>query len=225
MTATDTDLGPLVGRTFDAIIFDMDGTLVNSLPAVTRSWVTWAIHYGITEEQFNEYHGVPSGAIIAELIPEAQRDEAKRYIDDLELADVADVEPLPGAVAALESLQESQRAIATSCHRDLMDARIVASGIPRPDTTVTIDDVERGKPHPDPFLLAADRLGLDPKRCLVVEDATAGLIGARRAGCATLAVVTTTPREKVAAEADAVVDNLSGVRFVQVEGGVQVEPA
>lgn len=217
---TPADLGPLTGRTFEAIIFDMDGTLINSLPAVERSWTTWATRYDITAEELANCHGVPAGAIIARLIPEAQRDEAKRFVDELELVDVEGIVALPGAVEALEALPESQRAIATSCHRDLMDARIAASGIPRPAVTVTVDDVERGKPNPDPFLLAAERLGLDPSKCLVVEDATAGLIGARAAGCATLAVVTTTPRELVAAEADAVVTTLAEVRFVSTERGV-----
>lgn len=216
------DLGPLLGRTFDAVIFDMDGTLINSWPAVERSWATWATRFGIKAEQLDNFHGVPAGAIIAQLIPEAQRTQAKHYIDDLEVVDTDGIVALPGAVAALEALDESQRAIATSCHRNLMDARITASGIPRPAVTVTIDDVERGKPNPDPFLLAAEQLGLDPTRCLVVEDATAGLIGARAAGCATLGVVTTTPRDMVAAEADAVVTNLGEVRIVQVDGGVQL---
>lgn len=223
--ATDTspaDLGPLAGRHFEAIIFDMDGTLINSLAAVERSWATWAVHYGISAEQLANWHGVPSAAIIAHLIPESHRDEAKRFIDELEVVDTDGIVALPGAVGALEALDDSRRAIATSCHRDLMDARIVASGIPRPAVTVTVDDVERGKPNPDPFLLAAQRLGLDPTRCLVVEDATAGLVGARAAGCATLGVVTTTPRQLVAEQADAVVTNLAEVRFTQTPRGVSL---
>ena len=198
----------------------MDGTLINSLSAVERSWATWAVHYGITAEQLANWHGVPSAAIIAHLIPESRRDEAKRFIDELELVDTLGIVALPGAVGALDALDDARRAIATSCHRELMDARIAASGIPRPTVTVTVDDVERGKPHPDPFLLAAQRLGLDPTRCLVVEDATAGLVGARAAGCATLGVVTTTPRQVVAEHADAVVTTLAEVRFLQSERGV-----
>lgn len=224
MTApTDTtppSLGQLAERTFDAIIFDMDGTLINSLLAVERSWATWAVRYGITAEQLHNWHGVPAAAIIAHLIPEEQRDQARLFINELELVDTEGIVPLPGAVEALGALDDSRRAIATSCHRDLMEARIIASDIPRPAVTVTVDDVERGKPHPDPFLLAAQRLGMDPTRCLVVEDATAGLIGARAAGCSTLAVVTTTPRELVAEHADAVVTTLAEVRFVQTDDGV-----
>ena len=180
MTApTDTtppSLGQLAERTFDAIIFDMDGTLINSLLAVERSWATWAVRYGITAEQLHNWHGVPAAAIIAHLIPEEQRDQARLFINELELVDTEGIVPLPGAVEAFGALDDSRRAIATSCHRDLMEARIIASDIPRPAVTVTVDDVERGKPHPDPFLLAAQRLGMDPTRCLVVEDATAGLI-------------------------------------------------
>ena len=221
--ATETTLlGPLADRTFDAIIFDMDGTLIDSTPAVERSWVVWATHYGITAEELANSHGMPSATIVARLLPEDLRAEAKRHIDDLEVADVEGIVPLPGAVEALSMLNDKQRAIATSCHRDLMEARLAASGIPRPAVLVTVDDVVRGKPNPDPFLLAAELLGLDPARCLVVEDATAGLIGARAAGCATLAVVTTTARELVAAQADAVVNNLAAVRFVQDGRGVRL---
>ena len=207
---------------FDAYIFDCDGTLIDSTPAVERSWVVWATHYGITAEELANSHGMPSATIVARLLPEDLRAEAKRHIDDLEVADVEGIVPLPGAVEALSMLNDKQRAIATSCHRDLMEARLAASGIPRPAVLVTVDDVVRGKPNPDPFLLAAELLGLDPARCLVVEDATAGLIGARAAGCATLAVVTTTARELVAAQADAVVNNLAAVRFVQDGRGVRL---
>jgi sugar-phosphatase len=89
-----------------------------------------------------------------------------------------------------------------------------------PSVLITADDVARGKPHPDPFLAAAERLGADPARCLVVEDAPMGLKAARAAGCFTLAVVTTTPRE--ALEADAIVDDLSKVEFQPGPDGIRV---
>ena len=89
-----------------------------------------------------------------------------------------------------------------------------------PSTLVTADDVTHGKPHPEPFLVAAERLGADPKRCLVVEDAPMGLQAAHAAGCVTLAVVTTTPRE--ALDADAIVDDLSAVEFVPGPDGIRV---
>ena len=216
-------LGPLEGRLFDAVIFDMDGTLIDSTPAVERSWVVWAQHYGVSAEDLAHSHGMPSASIVAKLIPEPDRAAAKQFIDDLEVADTDDIVPLPGAVEALSALDDDRRAIATSCHRSLMEARVAASGIPRPAVIVTVDDVTRGKPNPDPFLLAAQRLGLDPSRCLVVEDAPSGLTGARAAGCATLSVVTTTAREHL--HADAIVTDLSQVMLVQTEAGVRLSAA
>ncbi|MGA4506441.1 HAD-IA family hydrolase [Propionibacteriaceae bacterium G1746] len=211
---TRSILGPLAGQTFDAVIFDMDGTLVDSTAAVMRSWTTWAIRYGITAEQLAHSHGMPSGMIIERLLPQHTRAEATEFINQLEVDDVEGVVPLPGAREALLALDESRRAIATSCHRPLMDARMRVSGLPRPKVIVTIDDVERGKPNPDPFLRAAEWLGVDPTRCLVVEDAPAGLRAARAAGCATLAVISTNTRDRLEPEADAVVDNLAAVRFI-----------
>lgn len=218
-------VGALASARFAAVIFDMDGTLVDSTAAVERSWAAWAGDYGLTREDMEASHGVPSAAIIERLIPAEQRQQAKQHIDELELADLDGVIPLPGAVEALTALDDSRRAIATSCTTPLMEARVATSGIPRPGVIVTADHVERGKPAPDPFLLAAERLGVDPARCLVVEDAISGLTGAKAAGCATLAVVTTTPRAVLEGSglADAVVGLLDEVRFVLTDTGIAVE--
>lgn len=213
-------LAPLADRTFDAVLFDMDGTLVDSTPAVVRSWTTWAIEHDLTEEQMAGFHGVPAASIVDQLVPEAGRQAALARIVELELADVDGVVPLPGSVDALAALPPERVAIATSCTRPLALARLRASGIELPGVVVTVDDVRRGKPDPDPFLVAAERLGFDPARCLVVEDAPAGIAAARAAGCSSLAVTTTTPAADL--PADAVVDTLADVRFEPAEGGVRV---
>jgi sugar-phosphatase len=123
-------------------------------------------------------------------------------------------------VEALASLVGAKNAIATSCTIPLAQARIRAAGLVPPSVLITVDDVARGKPHPDPFLAAAERLGADPHRCLVVEDAPMGLQAARAAGCFTLAVLTTTPREEL--QADAIVDDLSEVEFQPGPDGIRV---
>ena len=105
----------------------------------------------------------------------------------------------------------------------LAKARIASSGLAAPSVLVTADQTAHGKPAPDPYLLAAERLGVDPTRCLVVEDAPLGLQAAKAAGCATLAVVTTTARDEL--HADAVVSNLSEVRFSADADGIRVRPA
>lgn len=216
-------LGRLDGEVFAAVIFDMDGTLVDSTPAVARAWQAWALEHDIPLERMQGHHGVPAAGVIALLLPEERHQSANARINELELTDVHDIVVLPGAAEALAVLVDAPNAIATSCTRPLAAARITAAGLVAPSVVVTVDDVERGKPHPDPFLEAARRLGVDPTRCLVVEDAPQGLQAARAAGCFTLAVMTTTSPE--ALEADAVVPHLASVTFAVTEGGITVRAA
>ena len=187
-------LGRLADQFFEAVIFDLDGTLIDSTPAVVRAWNTWTSEYGLASLDLQRYHGTPSASTVRAVMPEPLHAAAIRRIAELELADLHDIVVLPGAVAALTSLQGARNAIATSCTVQLAEARIAAAHLVPPSVLVTADDVTHGKPHPEPFLQAARRLGVDPGRCLVVEDAAKGLEAARAAGCFTLAVVTTTPR-------------------------------
>lgn len=217
-------LGALDGRDFAAVLFDMDGTLIDSIPVVVRSWLRWAQEEEVDPRRLVGFHGVPARGIAERLLPPERVDAAVARIEAIETADTEGITVLPGTVEALAALAgdlDTQRcAIATSCTRVLADARIAATGLPVPDVVVTASDVERGKPHPDPFLLAAQRLGVDPADCLVVEDAPGGLEAARAAGCATLAVTTTTaPADLIA---DAVVDTLADVRFAVVDGRVRL---
>ena len=213
-------LGRLAGEVFEAVLFDMDGTLIDSTPAVIRAWTTWAGEMGLTGEELGRHHGVPSAGVVRLLLPPQQQAAAISRINELELADVADIVVLPGAAEALQALSEVKNAIATSCTVPLAQARIRAAGLVPPSTLVTADDVTHGKPDPAPFLVAAEKLSADPKRCLVVEDAPMGLKAAHAAGCFTLAVVTTTPAE--ALDADAIVDNLAAVEFLPGADGIRV---
>ncbi len=217
------DLGKLADETFEAVIFDMDGTLIDSTPAVIRAWDLWATEHGLTRDDLAGNHGVPSAGVVRAVLPEHRHEAAIDRINELEIADVEGIEVLPGAAEALASLAHGKSAIATSCTVPLAAARIAAAQLVPPSVLVTVDDVARGKPHPDPFLEAARRLGADPTRCLVVEDAPKGLLAARAAGCFTLAVVTTTPVDEL--DADAVVPNLAAVRFETVQNGIRVLPA
>lgn len=210
-------LGRLAELDFDAVIFDMDGTLIDSTPAVVRAWTTWASEHGVTAEELAGHHGMPSAGVIRKLLPEHRHDAAIERINELELDDLHDIAVLPGALEALEALASARNAIATSCTMPLARARIAAADLTPPSVLVTADQVAHGKPAPDPFLLAAERLGVSPERCLVVEDAPAGLAAAEAAGCYRLAVITTTPEEEL--EADGVVRNLGDVEFETTESG------
>lgn len=217
-------LDTLENRTFEAVIFDMDGTLIDSTPAVIRAWQIWGEEHEVPPAELLQHHGMPSAAVVTRLLPEERRLRAIERINELELGDVEGIVVLPGAAEALASLRNARNAIATSCTIPLAKARIDAAGLTPPSIMITADDVEHGKPAPDPYLAAARQLGVEPGRCLVVEDAPAGLTSARAAGCATLAVITTTARELL--DADAVVPDLSYVRFsVDGAGLIRVTPA
>ncbi|PPF89765.1 phosphatase [Subtercola sp. Z020] len=199
----------------------MDGTLIDSTPAVDRSWTTWGQEWGLDPAFREGMHGKPAIGLVSAVIAPERVDEAFARILQLELADVDGITPLGGAAELLGSLPDGRRAIVTSCTRDLARVRIEASGIPAPATVVTIDDTERGKPNPDPFLEGARRLGFDPRDCIVVEDAPAGLAAGRAAGCTTIGVVGTHSAAEL--DADLVVDSLADLRFVPVDGGFRLD--
>ena len=214
-------LGRLSSEVFDAVIFDMDGTLIDSVPAVERSWGIWAAEYGLDVDTIRRFHGVPAAGIVEVLIPKDRQQIAIDRINELEVADVEGIVVLPGADGLLATLAAGgvPTAIVTSGTTDLAEARLEATGLTHPPVVVTASDVERGKPWPDPWLEGARRLGVDPADCLVVEDAVAGLRAARAAGCrALVAVLGTTAREELESEADVVVPDFTHLT-THVEGG------
>lgn len=211
------------GRTFDAILFDLDGTLIDSTASVERAWARWAAEEEIELSALRGSHGMPAAEIVARLLPPDRVAGAIARIMEYEVTDTDGVVLRPGTAEALASLPAGRAAIVTSCTRPLLSARGGAAGLVEPAVAVTIDDVHRGKPDPAPFLLGAERLGVDPARCLVVEDAPAGLRAGRLAGCATLAVDGT--HELATLDADAAVANLAGVRFVTGADGVALAAA
>ena len=186
----------------DALLFDLDGTLVDSTAAVTRSWTTWAIEYGVTAAQFDavQTHGRTSRAVVADLVPAGDVEAADARIRELELSDLAGVVALPGAAELLDRLDPARWAIVTSGTRPLATARIAAAGLPQPRVLVSADDVRHGKPDPEPYRSGAARLGVAPERCVVIEDAPAGLTAARAAGMASVAVVGTHRAEELKAD-------------------------
>jgi mannitol-1-/sugar-/sorbitol-6-phosphatase len=207
------------GRVFAAVLFDLDGTLIDSSGAVERSWRRWAQEYGLDLPSFDGWHGRPAAQVAAALLPADQVAAGTARIEEIEVSDVGDLSELPGAVQALTALPDQRRAIVTSCTMPLLLARLASTSLPRPGVLVTADQVARGKPDPEPFLLAAQRLGVDPGDCLVVEDAPAGLQAATAAGMTSLAVVTT--HDAAHLQAGAAVPHLGHVRFASHPEGVR----
>jgi sugar-phosphatase len=195
----------------DALLFDMDGTLISSMESVVRCWTRWSQEYGISAEEFArvQLHGRPAVEIIAGLLPAGQVQEALARIEQLEVEDVpGGVSVLPGTKELLASLPDSGWAVVTSATRRLAEARLHEAGI-QPPLLIAADDITRGKPDPEPFLLAAAKLGAGPARCVVFEDAAAGLESGRAAGMRTVALTTTHEREELSA--DVVVADLASV--------------
>lgn len=212
---------PLFGRfpagAFAGVLFDMDGTLIDSLGAVERSWLRWCDEFAVEPALLAGSHGRTSAntilAVMADRSDE-ERSRAHRRIGEIEVADTDGIVVLPGARETLAELHELGvlHAIVTSCERDLAEARLVAAGLPRPSVVVTASDVSHGKPGPEPYELGASLLGLAPADCLVIEDATAGLVSGRAAGAGGLvAVLGTTPAEVLARDADVVVESVASI--------------
>ena len=167
----------------EGLLFDSDGVLVDSDDAVETAWGQWSRHWGLDPAEVTaQVHGAPSRQTVVRLIAEADRPQALRMIDRLELELVDGARALPGAADLLASLQPGTWAIVTSGVGRLARARLAAAGIPLPPVVVTADDVSAGKPDPEPYLAAAAGLGRDPGGCLVFEDALAGVTSARAAG-------------------------------------------
>jgi HAD superfamily hydrolase (TIGR01509 family) len=193
---------------FDAVIADMDGVLVDSSGATTRSWQAWGLRRGVDGVSIQaRNHGRPARAVLAEHVGADELDADARFLLEAETSDVDGVVALPGAADVLALASRMPVAVATSAPEGLARARFAAAGLPVPDVLVTSDDVERGKPAPDPYLLAARRLGVDPARCLVFEDAPAGIAAASAAGM-TVWAVTTTHDGSALTEADRVAPGL-----------------
>ncbi|MFE1310155.1 HAD family hydrolase [Streptomyces sp. NPDC058755] len=206
-----------------ALLFDNDGTLVSSLASVERCWTSWAREYGITAEEFRRValHGRPAAEIVADLLPAHLVPEAVARVEQLEVEDVPDggVQLLPGTRDFLDSLPADRWAVVTSATRRLAEARLDAVGIV-PKTLVAADDITRGKPDPEPYLLAARQLGVDPAHCVVFEDAPAGLQAGRAAGMTTVALATTHRAEEL--DADLVVRDLSALSALVTDAGVEI---
>jgi sugar-phosphatase len=208
----------VLGRVFQGVLFDMDGTLVDSTQAVNRSWQQWADEMGFGALFSGVQHGRPGREMIADLVAPDLVESSFVRVNELELADTDGITVLPGAAELMASIPEARRAIVTSCPSLLCRARLALAGFTAPATVVTVEDTVKGKPAPDPFLEAADRLGLDARQCVVIEDAPAGLAAGRAAGCTTIGVVGTHSADEL--DADLVVPSLDRLRIELHDHGV-----
>lgn len=206
------------------ILFDMDGVLVSSIASVNRCWKRWAAHYGVANaDTFVIPHGTRAVDVIRMLKPDLDVAEGLKFIEDMEIEDVADLEVLSGAKSLLESLPKERWAIVTSATKRLAIARLGVAGLPVPDRFITGDMVEKGKPDPEPYRRGAQLIQAASSACIVVEDAPSGVGAGVAAGCRVLGVLGThTEAELRKAGVSWVVASLKDVEAEVVEGGLRL---
>jgi sugar-phosphatase len=196
--------------TCDAVLFDMDGTLVDSSHCVEKTWRLWAEKHGVDIEALLAIsHGRQNYETIRMIAPHLDTPEELAFLVRAEEECRDGIAAVPGARALLDSLDPAAWAIVTSAWRTLAELRLNCAGLPVPEVLVTADDVSRSKPHPDGYLTAASRLGVAPAACIVIEDAPAGVEAARAAGMPVIGITTTFPRERLAC--DFCVDDFRGM--------------
>lgn len=205
-------------------LFDLDGTLVNSLPVVERSWCRWADRFGIAHHDVLSFiHGKQAITSLRHFLPGCSEEEIQAefaWLEKVEATDTDGVTALPGAIALLNTLDKAgiPWAIVTSGSIPVAHARHRAAGLPDANVFVTAECVKHGKPAPDAYLLGAELLGLAAEQCAVVEDAPAGLLSGLAAGCRTIAVNVPADAPRLD-EADLVLTTLESLAIERLPDG------
>ena len=183
----------MFNTSYRAFLFDMDGTVLNSIAAAERIWTIWALHHGVDVDTFlPTIHGVRAIDTINRLaLPGVDAEAEAAWITEAEIEDVEGIVEVSGAASFLKSLPANQWAIVTSAPRALALRRMAAAGIPEPGVMITAEDVSAGKPDPAGYRLAASRLGVEPTECLIFEDAAVGIRAGEAAGGLVMVITAT----------------------------------
>jgi sugar-phosphatase len=196
-----------------AILFDLDGVLVDSTRSVDRQWRAWARQRGVDGDKVMAIaHGVRTIEVIRAVAPHLDADAEVWELENREADDQEGVDIMPGAVELVRSIPEGRWCVVTSGTRLLASARLRYGGLPVPKILVTAEDVRNGKPHPEPYLKGAELMGVNPADCLVIEDAPAGIQSARAGGMTVIGMTSTYPASALG-EADAVVQKLGEIKI------------
>src|SRR5215469_11140508 len=196
-----------------AILFDLDGVLCDSTRQVDREWREWAARKGVDGDAVMAIaHGVRTIEVIRRVAPHLDAEAEADAIENHEANDQSGVVVMPGAIDLVKAIPLGRWGEVTSGTRLLAENRLRHCGLPVPEVLVTSDDVTNGKPHPEPYLLGAERIGVVPAECLVIEDAPAGIQSARAGGLQVIGLASTYGVGKLS-EADAVVEKLARVHI------------
>ena len=202
-----------------AILFDLDGVLVDSTRAVDREWREWAARKGVDGDAIMAIaHGVRTVEVIRRVAPHLDAEAEAAAIESHEAGDQRGVVVMPGAVELVRSIPDGRWGVVTSGSRPLASNRLRYCGLPEPRVLVTSNDVNNGKPHPEPYLKGAERLGLPPAECVVIEDAPAGIQSARAAGMRVIGMASTYGADRLK-HANAVVGKLGQIQVTSNGAG------
>ena len=207
-----------------AVLFDLDGVLLDSNDVYEDHWKHWAHLRGVDYAAIAAiHHGIPAAQTISRVAPHLDaQSEARRYNSMVTSdTDISRIKAYPGVLSMLQSLPPDRWAIVTSAMRHFALKLLRNLQLPLPEVFVAHGDTERGKPAPDPYILAATGLGFDPVDCIVIEDAPAGISGARSAGARVIAVTNTNPADALA-EADVVVGGVSDLHICDSSRGLEI---
>jgi sugar-phosphatase len=208
----------------DAILFDLDGVLVDSIHCILRHWKSWADRHSIDMDKIiSVFHGLRTVEAIRLVAPHLDAEKEAKELIAREAVDPAGVVPIEGARQLLTGLPEGAWGIVTSGTLQVAKARLVHTQLPVPKILVTADDVRQGKPAPEPYLVGARRLGLSADRCAVIEDAPAGIRSGKKAGMTVIGVATTHKREELLEErADIVFERLIDLQIREGKNGYRL---
>ena len=193
-------MGELVTLRGKALLFDMDGTLVDSTQIVERAWGLWAARHNIPLEDVLSFsHGRPTIATLERFLPGCNHLEELEELGHFEETETDGILAVPGAADVLRALQAQNHpwAVVTSAWRKLAEIRVLAAGLPLPTVIVPIDEIRNGKPDPEGFLHAATHLGVAPGDCIVFEDTRPGIDAGLSAGMQVVGLLTTKSSEQL----------------------------
>lgn len=210
-----------------AILFDLDGVLVDSTGSVSRQWGMWAVENNIDPQTVVEIaHGVRTIEVVRRLTPHLDAEAEVRRLEKREADDHEGVSVMPGAAELLRSIPPDRWCVVTSGTRYLATSRLRLANLPTPKVLVSADEVSKGKPDPEPYVTGARLLGMVPSDCLVFEDASAGIAAAHAGGMKVIGITSTFPAS--ALQADVVIQKLAQIKVLSLSGApglsVEVEP-
>ena len=202
-----------------AILFDLDGVLVDSTRSVTRQWKLWAQENNIDPQHAAKIaHGVRTIEVVRRLAPHLEAESEVKKIEKREADDHDGVTVMPGAAELIKSIPEGRWCVVTSGTHYLATSRLQLANLPAPRVLISADDVSKGKPDPEPYLMGARLLDMNAAECLVIEDAPAGVLAAHAGGMKVIAITSTYPASALE-QADATIQNLAQIRVNSPDGG------